>query len=58
MLAAGENHHVRPGKTEQIIREESRKFTKLLDFLFIGLIGGWAALAAEKTVPQRPERVT
>ena len=33
-------------------------FTKLLDFLFIGLIGGWAALAAEKTVPQRPERVT
>ena len=25
MLAAGENHHARPGKTEQIIREESRK---------------------------------
>ena len=38
--------------------KEGDLFIKLLDFLFFGLIAGWAALAAEKTVPQRSEGVT
>lgn len=39
-------------------KKEGDLFIKLLDFLFFGLIAGWAALAAKKTVPQRSEGVT